>query len=95
MCDKTEFTYGEVLFPYFIPLLELTEPKEGEVFYDLGCGGGRPLFIASLNFPSLKKCVGIEYLEGLYQLASQTNSNYRERVTQSFPDSKIVPIEIL
>jgi len=26
VCDKTEFTYGEVLFPYFIPLLGLTEP---------------------------------------------------------------------
>ena len=51
VCDKTEFTYGEVLFPYFIPLFELTQPKEGEVFWDLGCGGGRPLVIASLNFP--------------------------------------------
>ena len=49
--DKTEFTYGEVLFPYFIPLLELAKPQPGEVFWDLGCGAGRPLFIASLAFP--------------------------------------------
>jgi len=48
-----------------MPLLELTKPQPGEIFYDLGCGGGRPLFIASLAFPFLKKCVGIEYLEGL------------------------------
>ena len=26
VCDKTEFTYGEVLFSYFIPLLELAKP---------------------------------------------------------------------
>jgi hypothetical protein len=49
--DKTEFTYGEVLFPYFIPLFDLVKPKEGEIFWDLGCGAGRPLAIVSMNFP--------------------------------------------
>lgn len=47
----TEFTYGEVLFHYFIPLLELVKPKKGEIFWDLGCGGGRPVAIAALYFP--------------------------------------------
>jgi hypothetical protein len=51
VCDKIEFTYGEVLFQYFIPLFALTQPKEGETFWDIGCGAGRPLAIASMNFP--------------------------------------------
>ena len=49
--EKMEFTYGEVLFPYFIPLFELTKPKPGEIFWDIGCGAGRPLAVVSLNFP--------------------------------------------
>lgn len=49
--------------------MELTNPQPGEVFWDLGCGAGRPLFIASLAFPQLKVCHGVEYLEGLYDLA--------------------------
>ena len=57
--------YGEVVFYYFIPLLEYAKPKPGEVFYDLGCGAGKPLLTASLAFPKLKVCKGIEYLEGL------------------------------
>ena len=48
---KTEFTYGEILFPYFIPVLELIKPQPGEIFWDIGCGGGRPLAVAALNFP--------------------------------------------
>jgi len=49
--SQTEFTYGEVLFPYFIPLIGLAKPKEGEVFWDLGCGTGKPMAIAALCFP--------------------------------------------
>ena len=51
VCERIEFTYGEVLFSYFIPVLELVRPQPGEIFWDIGCGAGRPLAIASLNFP--------------------------------------------
>ena len=46
-----EFTYGEVIFPTFVPLFALAKPKEGEVFWDLGCGAGRAMVIAGLCFP--------------------------------------------
>ena len=49
--DGKEFTYGEVLFCSFIPLIEYVQPQEGELLYDLGCGSGRPMMIASLAFP--------------------------------------------
>ena len=38
------------------------------MFYDLGCGTGKALFIAALCFP-FAKCVGIELLEGLCEQA--------------------------
>jgi len=65
------FTYGEVIFPNFLPMLEFAKPKPGEVFYDLGCGSGQPLMVAALAFPSLSKCVGIELLENLAALGVQ------------------------
>ena len=49
--DGTEFTYGEVTFPSFIPLIEFVNPKPGEILYDLGCGSGRPMMIAAMAFP--------------------------------------------
>ena len=67
--NQTELIYGEVVFTHFIPLLEYTKPQPGEIFYDLGCGSGKPLVTASLAFPELKVCKGIEFLEGLSTLA--------------------------
>lgn len=51
MQDKTEFTYGEVIYEHYLPMLKLVEPKEGEIFWDVGCGGAKPVAIAALNFP--------------------------------------------
>ena len=68
--DGTEFTYGEVSFPFFIPLIEFVEPKEGEILYDLGCGSGRPMMIASMAFPQLQTCIGIELMPKVYELGS-------------------------
>ena len=60
--DGNEFTYGEVNFPSFIPLLEFVKPKQGEILYDLGCGSGRPMIIAAMAFPELQACIGIELM---------------------------------
>ena len=43
----------------------MANPKAGDVFYDLGCGTGKPLIAASLGYPNLKVCRGIELIEGL------------------------------
>ena len=63
---QTEFTYGEVMFHQFIALMNLVEPKEGDIFWDIGCGGAKPLAIAALSFPFLKSCKGIELLDNLF-----------------------------
>lgn len=59
------------MFQHFIPALEYAKPKAGEVFWDLGCGGGRPLITASLAFPELAACKGLELLEQLSNLAKE------------------------
>ena len=64
-----ELTYGEVQFEHFVAVLEYAEPQPGEVFWDLGCGGGRPLVTAALAFPDLRACKGLELLEQLTLLA--------------------------
>lgn len=64
------FVYGEVTFYSFASILALTKPQPGEVFYDLGCGGGKAVFIAGLIY-DLKKSCGVEKLDGLYRLCIQ------------------------
>ena len=68
---QTELIYGEVLFKHFVPTLEYVKPQPGEVFWDLGCGGGRPLITASLAYPELGAVKGLELLEQLTNLAKQ------------------------
>ena len=39
-------------------IFEVINPKDGEIFYDLGCGDGRVVFYVAKNFPS--KAIGVE-----------------------------------
>ena len=69
--NKTEFTYGEILYESFAPFLKLVDPQPGQIFYDIGCGGAKPLAIAALEYPELKECIGIEFLPNLASMAQQ------------------------
>ncbi len=60
--------YGEAVLYSFADLLALTEPKINEVFYDLGSGVGKPVFMAALLY-DFSKAVGIELLEPLHREA--------------------------
>jgi hypothetical protein len=51
MKKRSEFTYGEVVYEHYLPILQFVDPKPGAVFWDIGCGGAKPLAIAALNFP--------------------------------------------
>jgi len=55
-------TYGEVDMAAFKELLSQADPKEGDVFYDIGSGTGKALMTAAAFFP-FSKAVGIEILE--------------------------------
>lgn len=68
---SSNFTYGEVVCETFLPVLALAEPKAGETFWDLGCGSGVPLAVASLAYPYLKACKGVELLDQVYELCAE------------------------
>lgn len=61
--DKT-FVYGEALPESLAKILKIVEPKKGEIFYDLGSGGGKVVLAAAMMFP-FGRVVGIEKLEAL------------------------------
>lgn len=67
--NDSSLTYGEVNFYSFVQILELAAPKEGEIFYDLGSGAGKAVFIAGLVFDFTKVC-GVEKLDSLYQMST-------------------------
>lgn len=68
--EEDAFVYGEIEFLPFFALLEKVKPQQGEVFYDLGCGSGRAVYTAALNY-DLSRAYGIEWLQGLYAVAAR------------------------
>jgi len=74
--DKT-FVYGEVLFEECVKLLKKAGLNKNDVFYDLGCGLGKPNLIASLVFEP-KKSVGIELLNDLFEKAREISKRFKE-----------------
>ena len=40
LMEVRSFTYGEVTFASFLPMIYQVRPQPGEIFYDLGCGSG-------------------------------------------------------
>lgn len=92
--DK-QYTYGEVVFYSFAQILELAHPKPGEIFYDLGCGAGKPVFIAALIFDFAKAC-GVEKLESLYNLCVALNEKLPTLPEmQELPTDKKLNIEFI
>ena len=90
--DST-LTYGEITFPAFASMLSFVDVKENEIFYDLGCGTGKPLFASSILEP-FKKCIGIELLDGLYKKACEINKKFdnkvRPNITQAIAEIAFV-----
>lgn len=53
--------------------------SEEDIFFDLGSGSGKGIFAASMLFP-FKKCIGIEILEGLYNISLDMKKEYETNV---------------
>lgn len=87
--DKT-LVYGEILLDSFFEILKEVKPKDGEIFYDLGCGVGKPVFAASFLFP-FSKSIGIELLQDVYQGALKVKENFEK----NYPKEQINNKKIL
>lgn len=82
--DQSHF-YGEVLIDSFYEILNRSNPKEGEIFYDLGSGLGKAVLLAHL-FYSFSECVGIEIIPELFgkscDILDRFNRIFREQINQ-------------
>lgn len=70
--------YGEVEFGDFYKILSEVTPKNGEVFYDLGSGTGKPSFVAYLCF-NFSKVIGVEKVKELHASSKKTLERLRNR----------------
>ncbi len=84
--DKA-FTYGEVLSDSFCQILSVVKPAPGEIFYDLGSGTGRAVFLAYLLY-SFQKSVGVEILKELYKTAESVKSRFETSIKPTLPQEK-------
>ncbi|CAM9131602.1 unnamed protein product [Ectocarpus fasciculatus] len=83
LMDDRALIYGEVDFASFATILReigaLTESKTGEVFYDLGSGTGKALYVARLT-QDFTHCVGIEILQPLHTAAQLVTNRFNDHV---------------
>lgn len=92
--DKSH-TYGEVVPESFYRMVQKTEPKKGEKFYDLGSGTGKAVILAHLLF-DFYSSTGIEILEGLYDVSRGVLAHYNlEFRDQSDEEKQNEKIEII
>lgn len=58
--------YGEAVFETFTAALSIIQPTEDDIFYDLGSGNGKAVFIAAISY-NVQRSHGVELLDPLYQ----------------------------
>jgi Histone methylation protein DOT1 len=82
-CRQQSLIYGEVEFKSFYRVLRKINPQPGLVFYDLGSGTGKAVFLARLT-QDFSKCIGIEVLHSLHnqarKIVDRYNKDYRDRL---------------
>jgi SAM-dependent methyltransferase len=83
--DSSDFLYGETTMEGFKNILDIAEPKEGDVFVDLGSGTGRAVFKSQLLFP-FSKSIGVELLPILHQKALEVKENFDKTVKLEMSD---------
>lgn len=91
--DDNQFTYGEVLLPECTMLLDYVKPQPGEVLYDLGCGSGRPMLAASMAWPELRSCIGIELMPQVFELGNKVAQKFNSLCKQR--DIPHAPVSVL
>lgn len=81
------FVYGEVVPSTFHRALAAVAPAPGEVFFDLGSGTGKAVFLAALCF-DFARLVGVELLPALGAAAREVLARYDAEVRPLLPPEK-------
>lgn len=66
--DDISFTYGETNWEAIIQIVNELEISEKDVFYDLGCGSGKLIFLVNQAFNC--KAIGIDIIEGFIKVGN-------------------------
>ncbi|KAK3275243.1 hypothetical protein CYMTET_16616 [Cymbomonas tetramitiformis] len=73
--QNDDWFYGEFSFEAITSLLQTINPKEGEVFLDLGSGMGKAVLAAALTQP-FSECRGVEFLPAVHAYAEKAAEMY-------------------
>jgi SAM-dependent methyltransferase len=79
--------YGEVIPAAFHRALSEVAPRPGEVFFDVGSGTGKAVFLAALCF-DFAQLVGVELLSELNAAARRVLARYDAEVRPTLPEAK-------
>jgi len=74
-------TYGEISAEGFAHVLAIAEPREGEVFVDLGSGTGKAALVAGALHP-FSKVVGIEFVAPLHEASLRLAAHFQDKVVR-------------
>jgi len=75
--NHDNFRYGTIGYRNIRKILRLLQPGPEDVFYDIGCGMGRVLCLFARE--PIRKCVGIEILDPLCEIARKNAAQLRGR----------------
>jgi hypothetical protein len=84
--EDIALTYGEIDYFSFLDIMEAVNPKQGDKFFDLGCGTGKCMIACALNFASLATVEGLEISSYLYNICDQICLKFKKESTESTND---------
>ncbi|MAH80239.1 MAG: hypothetical protein CMP39_00930 [Rickettsiales bacterium] len=91
--DSKSLTYGEVTYEGLKEVLDIIQPKENSVFYDLGSGTGKALLVSALAGP-FAKINGVELLPKLYDASLNVKDYFLNFLNEKYQDAFHPTIEI-
>lgn len=73
------FVYGEVVPESFYEIISDLNPQPGQIFYDLGSGTGKAVFLAHFLF-DFAQSKGIELLDTLFDASQEVYQRYEKEI---------------
>ena len=92
---KCDYTFGECGFDALTTLLAAASIQPGEEFCDLGCATGKAVIIAALQYPTLRRCWGVELLQTPLQLGMTQIAQYDEYIESRAEQQARVAAELV